>query len=268
MDIAAIIGWISGLFFVSASLIISADYDMVILSSIIHGPSIMVTFGGTVACTFLAFPLRKIWIGVKAFGKTLIPPKVNPIDMIARIIRLANLARREGILALEEAVEDMDDTFLKQGIMLVVDGTDPDLVRNILETEITYIEERHRDAQSFWGFIAQAGPAWGMIGTLIGLIMMFQYMDNIEMIGPSFALAIITTFYGSLIANFIANPIISKLRVFSIEELHAKEVLVEGILSIQNGENPRIIEEKLKAFLSPSLRGEINDYYRRGTGEG
>ena len=267
MDIAAIIGWVFGLVVLAASLLLSADYDTEVLAGIISWPSLLITFGGTIACTFLAFPMQKIWIGIKAFTKTLVPPKADLIEMIAKIIGLANLARREGILALEDAVEEMDDEFLKQGIMLVVDGTDPDLVRSILETEITYIEERHQDAQSFWGFIASAGPAWGMIGTLIGLIMMFKHMDNFDMIGPSFAVAVVTTFYGLLIANFIANPIISKLRVFSGEELHAKEVQVEGILSIQNGENPRIIEEKLKAYLAPSLRGEINVVYRRGTGE-
>ena len=268
MDIAAIIGWVSGLFFLIASLTISADYNTEVLQSIVHWPSVMIAFGGTLACSFLAFPLSKIWVGVKAFTKTLIPPNVDPVGSITRIIRLANLARREGILALEEAVAEMDDDFLTQGIMLVVDGTDPDLVKTILETEITYIEERHQDAQGFWGFIASAGPAWGMIGTLIGLIMMFRQMDNLDMIGPSFALAITTTFYGALIANFIANPIISKLKVFSLAEIHAKEVIIEGVLSIQNGENPRIIEEKLKAFLSPSIRGETSDYYGRGTGEG
>ena len=255
MDIAAIIGWVFGLFIIAASLVISADYDMTLLSSLIYGPSIMVTFGGTLTCTFLAFPLSKIWVGIKAFAKTMVPPKTDPIESITQIIRLANLARREGILALEDAVDGTDDEFLKQGIMLVVDGTDPDLVRNILETEIKSIEDRHQDARNFWSFISSAAPAWGMIGTLIGLIMMFKQMENFDkpgMIGQSFALAIVTTFYGALIANLVANPIISKLKVFSDEELFAKEVLVEGILSIQNGENPRIIEEKLKAFLSPS----------------
>ena len=254
MDKAAIIGWVSGILVVVLSLVLSADYDVVVLSSIIDPPSILVTFGGTISCSFLAFPLHKIWIGLRAFIKTLIPPEADPLEAILKIIRLANLARREGILALEEAVIEMEDDFLKQGVMLVVDGTDPELVKNILETEISYIEERHQDAQAYWEFIAAAGPAWGMIGTLIGLIMMLNNMENLSMLGPSMALAIITTFYGALIANFIANPIISKLKVFSAEELYVKELTAEGVLSIQNGENPRIIEEKLKAFLSPSLR--------------
>ena len=264
MDIAAVIGWVSGIFVVVMSLVLSADYDMVILSGIIDRPAILITFGGTLSCTFLAFPLHKIWVGLKAFTKTVLPPKLDPLGAIAKIIRLANLARREGILALEDAVTDMEDDFLKQGVMLVVDGTDPELVKNILETEISYIEERHQDAQAYWEFIASAGPAWGMIGTLIGLIMMLQNMDNLGMLGPSMALAITTTFYGSLIANFIANPIISKLRVFSTEELFVKELVAEGVLSIQNGENPRIIEEKLKAFLSPSLRESLLYNDRRG----
>jgi len=257
LDIAAIIGWISGIAVVVTSLVLSADYDMVVLSGIVDKPSILVVFGGTLSCTFLAFPLHKIWLGIKAFTKTLIPPKLDPLEAIAKVIRLANLARREGILALEDAVIDMEDDFLKQGVMLVVDGTDPQLVKNILETEIAYIEERHQDAAAYWEFIASAGPAWGMIGTLIGLIMMLQNMDNLDMLGPSMALAIVTTFYGLLIANFIANPVISKLRVFSAEELFVKELTAEGVLSIQNGENPRTIEEKLKAFLSPSLRESL-----------
>jgi len=246
------------------SLVLSADYDIVVLSSIIDRPSLLVTFGGTISCSFLAFPLHKIWIGLKAFTKTLIPPQADPLEAIARIIRLANLARREGLLSLEDAVLGMEDDFLKQGVLLVVDGTDPELVKNILETEISYIEERHQDAQAYWEFIASAGPAWGMIGTLIGLIMMLNNMDNLSMLGPSMALAIVTTFYGSLIANFIANPIISKLRVFSTEEIYVKELTAEGVLSIQNGENPRIIEEKLKAFLSPSLRESLLYGGRKG----
>jgi chemotaxis protein MotA len=149
----------------------------------------------------------------------------------------------------------MDDAFLKKGIMLIVDGSDPELVRNILETEMAYIESRHNEIRGVWDYVASAAPAWGMIGTLIGLIVMLGDMSDPDQLGPSMAVAIITTFYGSVVANFIAIPIAAKMKIYSAEEMLLKEVLIEGMLSIQAGENPRIIEEKLKAFLSPALRG-------------
>ena len=130
----------------------------------------------------------------------------------------------------------------------------PELVRNILETELAFIDGRHRESQSFWETIASLGPAWGMIGTLIGLVNMLQKLDNPDMIGPSMAVALLTTLYGSLLANLLANPIANKLKIRSDEEILLKEVMIEGLLSIQAGENPRIIEEKLKAFLSPALK--------------
>jgi chemotaxis protein MotA len=145
---------------------------------------------------------------------------------------------------------------MKKGIMLIVDGTDPELVRSILETEITYIEARHGMVKTFWTTVATMAPAWGMIGTLIGLCLMLLNL-NPDDLGPKMAVALITTFYGSVIANFVANPIAYKLDNFNTEEMVIKEVLIEGMLSIQAGENPRIIEEKLKSFFSPTLREKI-----------
>lgn len=267
MDLATIIGFISGLFFIIMSLLISATFDLGKVWAIIDAPSIMITFGGTIASCFIAFSLNRIVIGLKATGKIFSPPKVDPGMAIEQIITLANLARKEGILSLEDSVSEMDDEFLKKGIMLIVDGTDPELVRNILETEMSYIDSRHAEARGFWEYIANAGPAWGMIGTLMGLVMMLQDMSDPDALGPKMALAIVTTFYGSILANYIASPIANKLKLFSNEEMHIKEVLVEGILSIQAGENPRIIEEKLKAFLSPSLRNRVEDEPSKGREE-
>lgn len=168
------------------------------------------------------------------------------------------MARKEGLLALEEAGNNIEDEFLKKGIMLIVDGTDPELVRNIMETELISLEERHAQRITFWQNWAGMGPAWGMIGTLVGLVNMLKQLDDMAMIGPNMAVALLTTLYGSLIANWICIPISFKLKNNSSIEVKMKEVMVEGLLSIQAGENPRVIEEKLKSFLSPEVRKKLS----------
>lgn len=255
MDISTIIGFISGIIFVILAMLIGAEFNMAqVLKAFIDYPSLMITFGGTIAATLIANPLPRILKAMKAVRKVIIPPKVDTAEGINKIISLANLARKESLLALEDSADELDDPFLSKGVMLIVDGTDPELVRSILETEMAYIESRHSDVRGIWDFIASAGPAWGMIGTLIGLALMLQNLNDSSMLGPKMAVALITTFYGSVLANFIATPIATKLKIYSGEEMLQKEILIEGILSIQAGENPRIIEEKLKAFLSPELR--------------
>ena len=148
----------------------------------------------------------------------------------------------------------MDEPFLKKGVLLVVDGTDPDLVRAILETEMECIDSRHKNTSGFWETLASMGPAWGMIGTLVGLVNMLNNMSDASSIGPSMAVALITTLYGSLLANWICTPTAAKLKADNAVEMMQKQVMIEGLLSIQAGENPRVIEEKLKSFLSPKER--------------
>lgn len=255
MDIATLLGFIAGIIFVLLSMLFGTDFNVGrLISGFVDASSIMITVGGTIAATLIANPIQRILKSLKAVGKTLMPPKVDPAEGINEVIRLANLARKESLLALEEASNNMEDEFLKKGLMLIVDGTDPELVRNIMETEMAYIQNRHSDVRGVWDFVSSSAPAWGMIGTLIGLILMLQDLSDPTTLGPRMAIALVTTFYGSIIANFIASPISSKLKIYSNEEMLMKEVLIEGILSIQAGENPRIIEEKLKSFLSPALR--------------
>jgi chemotaxis protein MotA len=140
-----------------------------------------------------------------------------------------------------------------------VDGTDPELVRNILETELNCIEDRHSKIVGFWDSLAAMGPAWGMIGTLIGLINLLYKMSDPSTIGGNMAVALVTTFYGSILANWICIPVATKLRYKNSNEIMIKELMVEGLLSIQAGENPRVIEEKLKSFLSPSRREAMKE---------
>ena len=221
-------------------------------------PSLMITVGGAFCAALIQYPMEQFIGSFATLKHVFVVRQLKPIEIIQNIINLANTARKEGLLALEEAAGQIGDPFLKKGILLIVDGTDPELVRNILETEIAFIESRHKVSQGLFETLASYGPAYGMIGTLIGLIQMLQKLSDPSTIGPAMAVALITTFYGSMLANFAFTPIAGKLKIRSGEEIMLKEVMIEGLLSIQAGENPRIIEEKLKAFLSPKMREEIN----------
>lgn len=252
MDIATIAGLLLGLVFFALSVIL--DKGVSGLVAFWNAPSIMITVGGAVASVMIIHPMDKFINGFKAVSKVFQNQVMDEGAIIKNIIELSNVARKEGLLALEEAADGIDDSFLKKGIMLVVDGTDPELVRNILETELIFIGGRHKEVANFWDKIAEMGPAWGMIGTLIGLINMLGSLDDPSAIGPAMAVALLTTMYGSLLANLFAAPFAEKMRIRSGQEMLLKEVMIEGLLSIQAGENPRVIEEKLKAFLSPLLR--------------
>ncbi len=254
MDLGTLIGIVSGIAFVIISILLGGS-----LLTFFNLPSVMIVVGGTVAATLVAYPLPRVLEIVKLTQKAFKQRQNNPNVVITNIIELANRARKEGLLALEELSSTMNDEFLKKGIMLVVDGTDPELVRTLLETELAFLEERHKMGQGLFETMGSFAPAFGMVGTLIGLINMLQNMSDPSTIGPSMSVALITTFYGSFLANMIFLPIANKLKLKSREETLEKEIVVEGLLSIQAGENPRIIEEKLKAFLPPSMRMETKE---------
>ena len=254
MDIASIAGLVLGLIFIIATILGSGS-----IMGYIDFYSVLVTFGGTFAATTFAFPFDALKDGMKALRHVFFYEKLEPENVIKVIIDLANTARKEGLLALEEAALELQDDFLQKGIMLIVDGTDPELVRNILETELAFIEERHSDNQNVFDTMGTLGPGFGMIGTLIGLINMLANLKDPSSVGPNMAVAIVTTFYGSMIANMFCIPVVNKLKIRSSQEILMKEVTLEGMLSIQAGENPRIIEEKLKAFLSPRMRKDYKD---------
>lgn len=216
--------------------------------------SLIITFGGSIAGTLESNKLPDFIGALKSIKLIFNNEQQDPSEVIRHIIELSNTARKEGLLALEEAANGIEDDFLKKGIMLVVDGTDPELVRGIMETDLSCIESRHKKTIAVWEKWAELGPAWGMIGTLIGLILMLNEMNDPSAIGPKMAVALVTTLYGSLIANWLCNPVAAKLSINNSNEMMMKEITVEGILSIQAGENPRVIEEKLKSFLAPSAR--------------
>lgn len=224
------------------------------LTDYLDAPSAIITFGGAFSATLTQFSMADYISGLKSFTLIFKVPALNAADMIQKIIELSNVARKEGLLSLEEAAGDLDEPFLKKGILLIVDGTDPDLVRAIMETELVNTESRHKSLIGFWEALGGMGPAWGMIGTLVGLVNMLNNMGDANSIGPAMAVALITTLYGSLLANWICTPVAGKLKADNAAEMMMKEVMIEGLLSIQAGENPRVIEEKLKSFLAPKDR--------------
>ncbi len=230
------------------------------VKSFVDMPSVLITIGGTLFCMMIQSKTIPAFLtSLKSITMVMKVKEFNEAEAINQIINLSNVARKEGLLALEEAANNIDDDFLKKGVLLIVDGTDPELVRSILETELNCIEGRHDANATFWDRTAALGPAWGMIGTLIGLINMLKDLSDLASVGPNMSVALVTTFYGSVIANWICTPTANKMRDNSAAEIRIKEIMVEGLLSIQAGENPRVIEEKLKSFLSPTDRNSIGE---------
>ncbi len=260
MDIASLLGLILGLGMLIFGILDAVDYNFaVVAKEYLDLSSAIITFGGAFSATLLSHSLADFIGGLKSFLLIFKAQTINTSEMIQKIIDLSNVARKEGLLSLEEAAGDMDEPFLKKGILLIVDGTDPDLVRAIMETELVSIEGRHKVRIGFWDKLGAMGPAWGMIGTLVGLVNMLYNMSDMDALGPSMAVALITTLYGSLLANWLCIPISNKLTADNASEMMLKEVMIEGLLSIQAGENPRVIEEKLKSFLAPADRTSSED---------
>jgi chemotaxis protein MotA len=225
--------------------------------SLINVPSIMVVFGGTTGAILASFPLAKVLKVHSVVLKSIFSAAPDPGKIIRDLVRLAEVARREGILSLESQVEELDDAFIVRGIKMAVDGTDPELIRTILDTELEALMDRHAQGKAILDTIGRMAPAFGMIGTLMGLIFMLQNMDDPSAIGPGMAVALITTLYGALIANVITGPIAEKLGARDAEEVLAKTIIIAGVMSIQSGDNPRVVESKLMTYLPPAARAAM-----------
>ncbi len=252
MDLSSLLGLVLGFVIVIGSIMYAGPikyfWDL---------PSFLIVFLGGFFAYMISFPMSNVATLGTVVSKVFQDKKMDLESIIKKIIDLANIARREGLLALEEAVSEIQDEFLQKGVMLIVDGTDPELVKNILETDAANMEERHKVNKAMFEVLGSVTPAFGMIGTLIGLVLMLYNMSDPSSIGPSMAVALITTFYGSFAANLLYIPFANKLSSKSATEMLVKQVMIEGLLSIQAGENPRIIEEKLKSFLSPAQRKKM-----------
>lgn len=267
MDLATLIGLIACIGFMLLG-IMTGDQGPSAIGNFWDKTSVLITFGGSFMAVLASSSLKDYITGLKSIAMTFKPPQLDEAATIKDVMDLSNIARKEGLLALEEAANNLEDEFLKKGVLLVVDGTDPELVRAIMETELDCMESRHKKNMTMWDNIASMGPAWGMIGTLIGLINMLKKLDDPSSIGPAMATALVTTFYGSVLANWIATPTSNKLKVNHEAEYRVKVVIIEGLLSIQAGENPRVIGEKLKSFLSPTQRAAFEQEEGGGEADG
>jgi chemotaxis protein MotA len=251
MDLATLIGLGASLAVVVVVMILDGGSPLELLA---HPSAILLTLVGSMVCTISTMPFEAVTKIPIYFSKAFMTKKVNLPEIINTLATMADKARREGLLALEEESKKIPDPFLRQGIMLVVDGTDPAQVRAILELEIKNMEERHEIAISFFTTAGGFSPTFGIIGTVMGLISVLKQLDDPGKLAKSIAAAFLATLWGLLSANLIWLPIGGKLTLRSKEEVNYRHMLLEGILSLQAGENPRIIKEKLSTFLSPAER--------------
>lgn len=249
MDFGTLIGLVVGLFMVGA---IGMQGEVM---TFIDAPSLAIVIGGSAAATLMSNPIEEASRFHKVFMKALFHKPESPVALIKRMVEFAEIARRDGILALENVTETIKDPFLVKGIQLAVDGTDPELIEQILSTEMENIEARHNKGKRVIDTFRNMGPSWGALGTVIGLIMMLRAgIEDPNKLTSGMAVALITTFYGSMIASLFVGPIVDKLAARNTEEMHLKEIILRGVMSIQSGDNPRIVEQKLKIYLPPSQR--------------
>lgn len=249
MDLATLIGLIGGLMTVAAAIAIGGSAN-----AFFNVPSLIIVIAGTLLVTLIKFSLGQ-FLGAAGVAFKAFVSKVPPSQaLIEKAVELANEARTNGLLALEEA--EVPDEFFQKSINLLVDGHDPEVVKAVLNKDMNLTLTRHKDGQAIFKAIADVAPAMGMIGTLIGLVQMLSAMDDPKQIGPAMAVALLTTLYGAMIANMVALPIANKLELRSGEERLAKSLIIDAVVAIQDGQNPRVIADMLKNYLPKSRRTE------------
>jgi chemotaxis protein MotA len=252
MDIASVIGLMMAVGLIVGSIATgSAPF-----SAFFDVPSILVVFGGSLGAAFVCFPLKSILSAPIVAKKVFLNRSESIPNLIEQLVSLAETARRDGLLALEARLSEVDNSFTRLGIQMAVDGTRPEVIEDIMRTEMDAVATRHRDGKSLMEQMGRFAPAYGMIGTLMGLIMMLSDMSDPSKIGSGMAVALITTLYGAIVANVVFIPFGEKLGFLNKQEIVSLEIIIRGIMAIQSGENPRVVEQKLSTFLPPKLRGE------------
>jgi chemotaxis protein MotA len=211
-------------------------------------------FGGTMAAVFINFPLGTIMLLPKLIMKALFATPHDPADTIEQIVKMVERARQQGLLSLEAVAQELHDPFLKKGVMMVVDGFQPELVRTVLENEIAALEARHKPGAAMIEAAGAYSPTMGIIGTVLGLVTVLSHLENPSELGHMIATAFIATLYGIFFANLLWLPIAGKLKLRSREEVEARELVLEGLAALQAGENPRVVRQKLEAFLAPAAK--------------
>jgi chemotaxis protein MotA len=251
MDIASVVGTLGG---VSVIVIAIAIAPGASFKAFIDYPSIMVVLGGATASVIISFPLKQFLNTFRVAKNVFFNRQQDFTEVIEQLVSLAETARRDGLLALEGRLEEVDNSFVVLGIQMAVDGTRPEIIEDIMRTEMDAVATRHRNGKGIFDQMGKFAPAFGMIGTLIGLIIMLGNMDDPKAIGPGMAVALITTLYGAVLANLILLPCADKLAFINRHELLSMEIIIRGIMGIQSGDNPRVIEQKLNTFVPPKLR--------------
>jgi chemotaxis protein MotA len=255
MDIATILGLVLGFAMMGGALAVMglSGEGQIHLAGFIDPPAIMMVIGGGLAVALVGFPLHRVLSLLKTIKKLFYRKKADPKGLIQQLVELAEVARRDGLLALEN-VNSITDPFISLGIGMAVDGAKPETIEEVMRTDIRSMAARHHEGKKVMETIGRCGPAFGMIATLLGLVMMLGNLSNADSIGPSMAVALIGTLYGAVIANLICIPMAEKLACLDHEEGMMKEIVVRGVLAIQSGDSPRVVEQKLITFLPPSAR--------------
>ncbi len=265
MDIATIGGLITGLGLVAIGIIVSEGVKG--FTAFWHSPGFLITYGGNFAALMVNYPLKMVLNIVKVLKQVLKENTVDTAEIISVFVNYSKKARTDGFLALANDVKQLKNDFLKRGIQLVIDGADQEFIRSLMETELTFIRERHKVGQEMFYALGTYSPAWGIIGTVIGLILMLKKLEDPSTIASAMAIALLTAFYGLTGGYLLFNPIGGKLVRKSEEELFIKEVIVKGVLLLQSNAAPSIIESNLKAYLEPKAR-QLGIRGRKMAGEG
>jgi chemotaxis protein MotA len=247
MELSAVIGFAAGFVFIVVSVLLGTGFDVwLTLKSFFDPASVLIVFGGCAAGTLIAHPAGDILNAFRAARKVFRPESRDAGAAAAELTRIARLARRGQILRLEEAAQAVDDGFVRGGLLMVADGAGAGEIRAAMETAIARTDERHRKVRAVWEYIAGAAPAWGMIGTLIGLVLMLNDLTNTAALGPKMATALITTFYGAVISHFAAGPIAGRLELLNETETGLMRVIAEAVADVRDGRPPRDVEERFR----------------------
>jgi chemotaxis protein MotA len=253
MDIATVIGLVSGTVLIIASIVVGGN-----LGTFINVPSFLVVIGGTIAVTFIRFKMADVIGSISVALKAFLFKMQSPEDIIEEMVEFTRIAKKEGLIALEK--ETPSDEFSAKALRYLSDGYDEGLIEDMLNKDIRLTLQRHDTGQQVFKSAGDAAPAFGMIGTLIGLVQMLSSMEDPSSIGPSMAIALLTTLYGAVVANLICIPIADKLSLNSDKERLTKTIIVEGAIGINRGVSPMVLEESLKIFLSPKVRDKAADH--------
>lgn len=251
MDLATLVGLLGAMGLIVTTMLMSGDLGM-----FINAPSIVIVVGGSIFAVMAKFGLGQFLGAMKVAGKSFKSKIDDPAELIDEIVELADAARKGGLLSLEG--KEVSNEFLQKGIQLLVDGHDPDVVKTLLSKDKTLAEERHANGAQIFAALTVMAPAMGMIGTLIGLVAMLANMDDPKSIGPAMAVALLTTLYGAVLANAITDPIADKLKLRAGEEAMVKNLVIDALLAIQGGQNPRVIDSMLRTYL-PEGKREVAD---------